>query len=70
MDRPQLVVIVDGGGGNGDGNVEKSPNSGGREAFVGGVGMRDNICISGSAVVNREDQCWRGPCQRSGATWS
>ena len=60
------MVIFNGGGGNG----EKLPDSGGREAFVGGLGRRGDICVSGSAVVGREAQLQRRPRQRSGATHS
>ena len=39
----------------------------GRDFFVGGGVRRNNICVSGSAMVGVEAQRWRGPCHNSGA---
>ena len=49
MYRPRLAVII--GSGSGDGDDYESLKSGGMEAFVGGCSRRDDICVSGSAVV-------------------
>ena len=54
-----LAVIIDGGS---DGNSNESPKLGGREAFVRGGNMCDNVCVSESVVVDREDQCRQGTC--------
>ena len=50
-------------GGVGD---DGSSKSGGKEVFVGGGSLRNGRCVSGSTVVRREAQPWRGPIQLSG----
>ena len=47
-DRLQLALILDGGGSD----EKKSPKSGGIEAFIGGGGRNNGICISVSAMVD------------------
>ena len=61
-DRTRLVVIINGGGGEENGN--ESPKLGVREVFLGGSVSHDAICVSGSVVVSKEAYCQRGPHHR------